>query len=361
MALHPRYTDELLRTEVYRVEYVRRSTGVNSSRLRLYPEQFLRIPIIAPPPDEQAAIIRFLDHADGRINRYIRAKKKLIALLNEQKQAVIHRALTRGLDPNVKLKPSGVQSLGDLPDHWEIIQLSAASSLIQTGPFGSQLSASWYVAGGVPIINPSHLIDGKVIPEQTVTISEEAAMRLRRHWFESGDIALARRGELGRCAVISEMQAGWICGTGTIKLRVKPNKLNPKYCALLFDDPRLRSDLKLMSIGATMDNLNEGMIGRLVIALPPLDEQVAILEFVEKYRKGIDALIVEGKRAIELLREYRTRLTADVVTGKLDVRQAAAKLPDIGAEPTVVDESEELLEDDLTAEEFATEAVDEAA
>ena len=88
----------------------------------LYRDHFLTIPP-SPPLDEQAAIVRFLDHADRRIRRYIRAKKKLIALLNEQKQAIIHRAVTRGLDPNVRLKPSGVEWLGDVPEHWEVLPL----------------------------------------------------------------------------------------------------------------------------------------------------------------------------------------------------------------------------------------------
>ncbi len=121
--LHPEYADRLLRIEDYKSEYLCRSTGITSSRLRLYPEEFLRIPILCPLPEEQAAIVRFLDYVDRRIRRYIRAKRQLIALLEEQKQAIIHRAVTRGLDPNVRLKPSGVEWLGDVPEHWEVEQL----------------------------------------------------------------------------------------------------------------------------------------------------------------------------------------------------------------------------------------------
>ena len=82
-----------------------------------------QIPVLVPPPDEQAAIVRFLDWANGRLERAIRAKRKVIALLNEQKQAIIHRAVTRGLDPSVPLKPSGIPWLGDIPQHWEVWQL----------------------------------------------------------------------------------------------------------------------------------------------------------------------------------------------------------------------------------------------
>ena len=121
-AVLARYADYLLRTPVYAAEYQRRSTGVNSSRLRLYPEQFLTIPVVVPLRDEQAAIVRFLDAANVRIEQAIRAKKKLIVLLNEQKQAIIDRAVTRGLDPFVPLKSPGIPGLDDIPRHWEVVR-----------------------------------------------------------------------------------------------------------------------------------------------------------------------------------------------------------------------------------------------
>ena len=120
--LHPDYVDRLLRIEDYKSEYLCRSTDIRSSRLRLYRDQFLRIPILCPPPEEQAAIVRFLDYVDRRVRRYIRAKQRLIALLEEQKQALTHQGVTRGLDPNVKLKPTGIEWIGDVPEHWEVLR-----------------------------------------------------------------------------------------------------------------------------------------------------------------------------------------------------------------------------------------------
>ena len=131
----PKYLDYLLRTEVYRAEYLRSSRGVTTSRLRLYPPDFLKIPLILPPPDEQRLIVRFLDWHGGRTVKQIRAKKKLIALLNEQKQAIIHRAVTRGLDPNVKLKPSGVPWLGDVPEGWELRPVRQFARVVNGYPF----------------------------------------------------------------------------------------------------------------------------------------------------------------------------------------------------------------------------------
>ncbi len=120
------YFHHMLRSAPYKWELQTRSKGVWLSRLQLSDAAFLDMPILVPPPDEQSAIVRFLDHADRRIRRYIRAKQKLIKLLEEQKQAIIHRAVTRGLDPNVRLKPSGVEWLGDVPEHWEVLPLKRA-------------------------------------------------------------------------------------------------------------------------------------------------------------------------------------------------------------------------------------------
>jgi type I restriction enzyme S subunit len=117
------FVDHLLRTKPYASEYVCRSTGIRSSRLRLYPEKFLDIPIICPPYEEQEQILAFLQVKDQAIRRFIRAKRRLIELLNEQKQAIISRAMSRGLDPSVRLKPSSIDWLGDVPGHWEVLPI----------------------------------------------------------------------------------------------------------------------------------------------------------------------------------------------------------------------------------------------
>jgi type I restriction enzyme S subunit len=131
------YFHELLRLPLYKGRIKTASTGVVESRLRLYSDDLGRIEAIQPPPEEQDAIVRFLDYANGRIERAIRAKRKLIALLNEQKQAIIHRAVTRGLDPTVPLKPSGIPWIGDIPKHWEVLRLGYVIELITGYPFAS--------------------------------------------------------------------------------------------------------------------------------------------------------------------------------------------------------------------------------
>jgi type I restriction enzyme S subunit len=129
----PEYLDHLLRTQPYASEYLCRSTGIRASRLRLYPDDFLDIRIVRPPANEQKAMVKFIDRHDQAVHRFIRNRQRLIEVLNEQKQAIINRAVTRGLDPNVKLKPSGVEWLGDIPEHWEARRLRTLAAVRASG------------------------------------------------------------------------------------------------------------------------------------------------------------------------------------------------------------------------------------
>ena len=349
----PAYADHLLRTPLYAAEYQRRSTGVNSSRLRLYPEQFLRMPVLVPPLDEQAAIVRLLDWANGRLERAIRAKRKVIALLMEQKQVVIHAAITRGLDRDGPTKQSGVSWLGEIPDHWEVTAVGTATTLIQTGPFGSQLHSHEYVPNGTPVINPSHMLAGRLNPSADIGIGPEKAKELVRHQLREGDIVIARRGELGRCALVFATEEGWICGTGSLLLRCNVSVLMPQFFQLVFSSSGIANMLGAASVGATMANLNAGMVARQRLPVPPLDEQAEVLRYVASETRRIELAASHLLREIELLREYRTRLVTDVVTGKLDVREATAQLPEdvaIGIEPETIDEAEdsELIDEEAT-------------
>lgn len=323
------YYHHLFRTVQFAKEAERWSYGITSDMWSLRPEHFKMIYTTSPPLAEQAAIVRFVDWANGRLERAMRLKRRQIALLNEQKQAIIHRAVTRGLDPNVKLKPSGVEWLGDVPEHWEVRAIGTITTLIQTGPFGSQLHSSEYVSSGIPVINPSHMSGGRLKPAPEVSIRGEKASELSRHMLRSGDIVIARRGELGRCALVEAAEEGWICGTGSLLLRSIASAVTPAFFQLVFSSHGIADMLSLSSIGSTMANLNAGTVARQRLPLPPIDEQEQIVHFIYKEAEIVATYISRLERQIDLLREYRTRLVSDVVTGKLDVRQAALELPEV--------------------------------
>ena len=173
--VHPTYLFWFTKTQPFS-EFVR-LMAISSTIDNVNGEKFANLPLPLPPLAEQSEIVRFLDHADRRIRRYLRAKQRLIALLEEQKRAIIHHAVTgqsnaQSGQPYAAYKQSGIEWLREVPQHWRERSLSTVASSIQTGPFGSQLHAGEYVHGGVPVINPSHMRSGTIVPDPAVSTSK---------------------------------------------------------------------------------------------------------------------------------------------------------------------------------------------
>ena len=149
------------------------SRGIVKDRDRLYWDQFKQMKSLAPPPDEQAAIVRFLDHANRKIDGFIRAKRKLIGLLNEQKQVIIHHAVTRGLNPDVPLKPSGIPWLGDIPAHWEAKRLKSIAKIrygLGQPPRESET--------GLPLIRATNVDCGRILEKTSCVLTQRTCPRL---------------------------------------------------------------------------------------------------------------------------------------------------------------------------------------
>ena len=317
----------LLRTPAFAKEAERWSYGIASDMWSLRPEHFKAIHCCIPPPDEQAAIVRFLDHADEQIQRYIAGKERLIALLEEQRQALVHQAVTRGLDPSVRLKPSGVEWLGEVPEHWSIRTLGQIADSFRTGPFGSMLHQSDYIEGGIPVINPIHIRGGVIVEDPSCSVSDPVAVRLSDYRLAKHDLVFSRRGELGRCSLVRDRETNWLCGTGSIRVRITYDGINPEFFIQALQVQWVGEYLSHVSVGATMNNLNTGILKSIPILMPPLQEQGNILGRITRQTSAIDVAMTSTRQMIGLLQEYRTRLIADVVTGQLDVREAAAQLP----------------------------------
>ena len=170
------FADRLLSGREMVAQYLVSSKGVGTIQRNLYWPHLRRAAVPIPPSAEQAAIVRFLDYADRRIRRYIRAKQKLIKLLEEQKQTFIHRAVTRGLDPNVRLKPSGVEWLGDVPEHWKVVPLKRIGSVrigLTYSP-GDVCGES-----GTLVLRASNVRNGQLVHADDVHVSREVPRHLR--------------------------------------------------------------------------------------------------------------------------------------------------------------------------------------
>lgn len=324
---YARYIHELVRSTPFNWELQVRSKGIWISRLQLTDEAFLGVPLPLPPVQEQAAIVRFLDHADRRIRRYIRAKQKLIKLLEEQKQAIIHRAVTRGLDPNVRLKPSGVEWLGDVPAHWEVWQIGHFAR-VGNGSTPSRGNSSYWADGTYPWLNSSSVNAGTVTnSDQHVT--EVALRECHLPRVPAGSVLVAITGQgktRGKAAVLS-IEATINQHIAFITLR-KPGEIVTaeylqRFLVAAYTELRRMSDDSGSTKGAlTCENLRH-----LRVVLPPIPDQRRILQSIDDGLAEVERALRVATNEIDLLREYRIRLFADVVTGKLDVREAAVRLP----------------------------------
>jgi len=283
-------------------------TGIRQGQNIDY-DKLARSGLPVPPLPEQTAIVRFLDYMDRRIRRYIRAKQKLIKLLEEQKQAIIHRAVTRGLDPNVRLKPSGVAWLGDVPEHWEVVPLKA----------------HYRVAMGQTIL-ASELEDDGNYPVLSATEGDRYFGRISNPQFVlvPGDFVVPARGvSIGAVKRITEP---CVCTQTTIYGKPRPrSRWDPNY---LYYFMRACRKWLFEYDRTAIPQLTVDQVRNNPTLVPPAVEQAAIANFLDERVIAIDRAIKLIYDEIALLREYRTQLIADVVTGKLDVRETAARLPE---------------------------------
>ncbi|MCY4584057.1 MAG: restriction endonuclease subunit S, partial [Chloroflexi bacterium] len=299
--------------------------------MHIYGSQLKYLCLPLPPRSEQTAIARFLDHINSRIDRYIRAKEKLIALLEEQKQAIIHQGVTGRIDvrtgrPYPTYKPSGVEWLGDVPEHWEIKRLGQCGKLLK----GNGGNKEDEVPSGVPCIRYGDLYTTHTyfISESRSFVSAEKNDEYTALQF--GDVLFAASGEtiaeIGKSAV-NLMSSEACCGGDIILFRPK-QKFDARYLGYMTDCCAAANQKAVMGRGITVMHIYGTQIKNLIIFIPPASEQSAIAQFLDVSVANIGDAITAARREIELLREFRTRLIADVVTGKLDVRSAATELPE---------------------------------
>ncbi len=350
-----RYFEHLFKAPILVDQFAQVSKGIGSGFNRLYTPDFGTVSVAVPPAVEQTAIVRFLDYADRRIKRYIRAKQKLIKLLEEQKQAIINRAVTRGLDPNVRLKPSGVEWLRDVPEHWEEWQIGHFSR-VGNGSTPSRGNSAYWSGGYYPWLNSAYANQESVTQsDQFVTDAALEECHLPIVPPESVLVAITGQGKTRGKATVLRIEA-------TINQHLA--YITPSTEIASADYVRLAlhgAYAQLRSIsddsGSTKGALTCADLRHFRLMLPPIPEQSAILTAIETETRTCSAAIDRAHHEIELLREYRTRLIADVVTGKLDVRAAAAELPEETEGSGSLDEADSPLEENEETEDTDLDAV----
>jgi len=341
----PRYFHHLYRTPMFAKEAERWSYGITSDMWSLRPEHFKMIYTPEPPEEEQATIVRFLNWVNNRLGRAIKAKQKQIVLLNEQKQAIIHRAVIRGLDPSITLKPSGIPWLGEIPSHWMVRRIR---QIVVVKPAKSE-SINELRRNSVVTFLPMENVKTDSTIDATLQVPA-ADVCNGFTYFRRGDVIVAKITpcfENGKGAYLEKLPTE--VGFGSTEFHVlRPGpKILGAYLRLVTASKQfLDNGTNSMTGSAGQQRVSTDFIKNYPIALPEVTEQQEILDSVERSVSKIGIGVSSLEHEIELLKEYRTCLVADVVTGKFDVREAAAKLPE-----EEIEEIAEASEDMESAEE----------
>ena len=282
----------------------------------------LMIPV--PPLAEQERIIAKIEELLPFVNEYDETEKRLTALNTEFPEklhkSILQQAIQGKLTERDSSDESAVELLKqisaekakliaegkikkektlspigedeipfDIPDKWQWVRFSELMQGISTGPFGSMLHKEDYVPDGIPVVNPANIVNGKIIPLQSMMISQDTAHRLSSYRLATGMIVMGRRGEMGRCAIVGEAEDGWLCGTGSFFMTPSSCIYTP-YLILFFASPYAKSYLGGASIGETMNNLNHNILKAIPIPLPPFAEQQRIVAQVEELLASCDRL-----------------------------------------------------------------------
>jgi len=305
-----------------------RSVKQTSGIQNLDQEQYFDEMASRPPTAEQASIAAAIDRETARIDALIAKKTRFIELLQEKRQALITHAVTKGLDPNVKMKDSGVEWIGEVPEHWLVVQLGKLAKDRCDGPFGSGLKSEHYVDDGVRVVRLQNIGWGAFKDDNAAFISREHWHTVlgRGHSVVSGDLLVAGLGDegnpLGRACVAPDDLGDALVKADCYRFRLNQQKALSPFVALSLS-ATARAECGFMATGATRDRLNLGLASSRIVALPPsIEEQRAIVENVQTRAARIDLLAEKNQRSIDLLKERRSAFITAAVTGQIDLREA---------------------------------------
>ncbi len=321
--LDPKFLFRFVQSQPFVETVVAHSVGIGYPAIA--PSELGNLPILVPPLPEQRAIARFLDRETGRIDALIARKQRLIELLREKRAALITRAVTRGLNPDAPLKDSGVPWLGKIPGHWEVVRLKFLTSKIGSGKTPSGGSKVYQDSGVLFIRSQNVHFDGLRL-DDAVYISKEIDAEMSSTRVLPNDILLNITGaSLGRASLVPN----WIPLANVNQhvsiIRPKPNRIVPRFLHAVISSDVIQNQIFSTENGAAREGLPFSQIANLILALPPLPEQRAIADYLDRETARIDALIQKIEASIETWKEYRTALITAAVTGKIDVREKGSR------------------------------------
>ena len=288
------------------------SEGVKMPRTDV--DDILNAQIPLTSDQEQTQIVNFLDQKTRQIDELIRIKERRIELLQEQRTTLINQAVTKGLDPSVEMKPSGVEWIGEIPAHWEVTQIKQVALFI--GGY-SEFGSESYTDGGIPIFRIGDVTQFIKI-EQVKRVPTQQVKRLKQNQVCHGDTLIVMIGRRAGESTYYAFDYPSILSAQVAGLRA--TKADSKFLFYFIHSASFLNTIIPLFFGATRDNISKTALMRVKIPFPPDREQIQIANFLDHKTKQIDELIATEHRKIELLKEYRQSLISEAVTGKIDVR-----------------------------------------
>ena len=290
--------------------------GKGTTFLELSGDELSSFKVTVPPQDEQAHVARFLDQETARIDALVEEQKRLIELLKEKRHAVVSHAVTKGLDPDVPMKDSGVEWLGEVPAHWEVVRVKHAAKL-ESGHTPNKEKAEYW-DGDIPWVSlndSKQLARSDYIGKTKYTISELGVANSSARLLPPRAVVFTRDATIGLSAIttkemaVSQHLIAWVC---------RDDSVIPEYLLLVFY--AMKEELDRYTFGATIKTIGMPDVRSLSMSLPPLSEQKTVVDYVFDKRDSLDGLIIEAQAASRLLVERRSALISAAVTGKIDVR-----------------------------------------
>jgi len=271
---------------------------------------------VIPPLPEQKQIAKYLDHKTAKIDSLIKKKKRLIELLKEERITVINQAVTKGLDPNVPMKDSGIEWLGEIPAHWEVKRLKYLSDVVLGKMLTPNDKGGYHLKPYLRAKNLTWLkVDAEDIKEMWFSEAELSQYRVVKD-----DLLVSEGGEVGRTCIWNEEIPECYIQNSVNRVRFY-EKLVPRYFLYLFLIYGHKGHFDAVVSRVSIAHLTKEKLIDISFIVPPFDEQEEIVNFIEKETARIDSIISKSEKEIELLQEYRTALISEVVTGKIDVRE----------------------------------------
>lgn len=315
----PTFCNYLLKSNAFIEENYRNGHGIVADLWTTSFDEQKLIKLAMPPVDEQEAIVAYLDKVTAEIDRAIEAQQKMIDALNERKQIIITRAVTRGLNPDVPLRDSGIDWLGQIPAHWEIKKLKAIADIKGRIGFRGYTNSDLVERGeGAITLSPSNIINGKMSYHKCSYLSWHKYYESPEIMVENGHILFVKTGSsYGKTAFVTDLPM-----EATINPQfslIKPKGVDSYFLNYAISSQYFKLQVERGVIGSTIPTISQSAIGSMLVLMPPQDEQLEITKYLNSLFLDLDSLIVNCERMISLLQERKQIIINEVVTGKKKV------------------------------------------